>query len=193
MTVYVDNWQQQARVGRLNAQWSHLTAGPFDDLAELHAFARRIGLQKRWFQDKPWPRQHYDVTEPKRQRAIAAGAVAITWREGGEQRRAAAAAHRAIRATAQAEPPGWVAPFGEPVAYLHRVDPAAGPSLGTSDPAHGSTVCGRPLLAIEAWIPADRHEGDSLCAACCFPDAVAAAERRRAAEIGGPEPEGVLF
>lgn len=192
MTVYVDDWQQQARVGRLNAKWSHLTVGPFDDLAELHAFARRIGLQRRWFQDKPWPRQHYDVTESKRQQAIAAGAVAITWREAGQQMAAAKLAHRAIRAAAESDPPGWVAPFGEPVAYLHRVDAAVTPSLGSSESAHGSTVCGRPLLASEAWIPAERRDGDNLCAACCFPDAAAMAARRRMAEAGA-EPEGVLF
>jgi hypothetical protein len=87
----VDDWQQKARVGRLAASWSHLTVGPDDDLAELHEFARRLGLQRRWFQDKPWPRQHYDVTESKRQQAIRLGAVAITWREAGEQMRAAIA------------------------------------------------------------------------------------------------------
>jgi hypothetical protein len=85
MTVYVDDWRQPARVGRLNARWSHLTVGPDDDLAELHAFAARIGLRRSWFQNEPWPRQHYDVTESKRQEAIRAGAVAITWREAGKQ------------------------------------------------------------------------------------------------------------
>ena len=85
MTVYVDDFRIQARVGRLNARWSHLTCGPFDDLEELHAFAAKIGLQHRWFQDKPWPRAHYDVTESKRQEAIRAGATPITWREAGKQ------------------------------------------------------------------------------------------------------------
>jgi hypothetical protein len=84
MTIYVDDWMQPARVGRLSAKWSHLTVGPFDDIGELHDFAAKIGLQRRWYQDKPWPRQHYDVTESKRQAAIAAGAVAITWRETGQ-------------------------------------------------------------------------------------------------------------
>ena len=85
MTVYVDDWQQQARVGRLSAKWSHLRVGPFDDIEELHEFAARLGLQRRWFQGKSWPRQHYDVTETKRQAAIAAGAVAISWKETGRQ------------------------------------------------------------------------------------------------------------
>lgn len=85
MTVYVDDWRQQATVGRLTARWSHLTVGPEDDIAELHAFALRIGLRRSWFQDKPWPLAHYDVTESKRQAAIRAGAVPIAWLEAGRQ------------------------------------------------------------------------------------------------------------
>lgn len=84
--IYVDDFRVPARVGRLNARWSHLTAGPDDDIAELHAFAAKIGLQRRWFQAKGWPRDHYDVTDSKRTEAIAAGAVAITWREGARMR-----------------------------------------------------------------------------------------------------------
>lgn len=86
MTVYVDDWRQQARVGRLSARWSHLFAGPDDDIAELHDLAAKIGLRRPWFQAKGWPRDHYDVTESKRREAIAAGAVAVTWREGGKMR-----------------------------------------------------------------------------------------------------------
>jgi hypothetical protein len=86
MTVYVDDWRQPARVGRITARWSHLTVGPDDHLAELHTFAASIGLRRAWFQDKPWPRAHYDVTDSKRRHAIAAGAVPITWHEAGQQR-----------------------------------------------------------------------------------------------------------
>jgi Protein of unknown function (DUF4031) len=82
MTVYVDNYRVPARVGRLTARWSHLFVAPGDDLEELHAFAARIGLRRTWFQDKP-PLCHYDVTDTKRQQAIAAGAKAITWHETG--------------------------------------------------------------------------------------------------------------
>jgi hypothetical protein len=53
MTVFVDNWQQHATVGSLTAVWSHLFVGPWDDLAELRQFAAQLGLQRRWFQDKP--------------------------------------------------------------------------------------------------------------------------------------------
>lgn len=74
MTVYVDDARIPARAGRTAGNWSHLYAGPWDDPAELHALAAAIGLRRSWYQDKPWPRGHYDVTEPRRENAIAAGA-----------------------------------------------------------------------------------------------------------------------
>ena len=111
MTVYVDDFRVQARVGRLSAKWSHLTVGPFDDVAELHEFAQRIGLRPSWFQDKGWPRDHYDVTESKRQEAITAGAVAVTWRESGQMRTRAIDARRSAgnavcTRTTDGKPPG---------------------------------------------------------------------------------------
>jgi hypothetical protein len=87
MTVYVDNWRQRACVGSVDAVWSHMFAGPYDDLEELHDLAAKISLLRRWFQDKPWPKEHYDVTETRRQMAIRAGAVSITWEQGGQMRR----------------------------------------------------------------------------------------------------------
>lgn len=74
MTVYVDNMKMRAKVGSLDARWSHLTADTKD---ELHAFARSIGLQRAWFQDKPNGHWHYDVTDGKRNQAIFKGAVEI--------------------------------------------------------------------------------------------------------------------
>lgn len=91
MAVYVDDMRLRARVGRINARWSHLAA---DGVDELHAFAQKIGLKRAWFQDKPgFP--HYDVTDAKRQQAIRAGAIAITWREMAERRDLGAARERA--------------------------------------------------------------------------------------------------
>ncbi|KDP00188.1 DUF4031 domain-containing protein [Mycobacterium avium] len=91
MTVYVDDARIPARVGRYDTRWSHLFA---DTQAELHGFAARLGLQRRWFQDptkvgkplaKPGSRAaenwHYDVTDAKRKQAIALGAIEVTWRE----------------------------------------------------------------------------------------------------------------
>ncbi|TWI05974.1 uncharacterized protein DUF4031 [Luteimonas cucumeris] len=70
MTVYVDDavtlWRGQ--------RWAHLMA---DTLAELHAFAARLGLPRRAFQDKT-SGAHYDVNAALREQAIALGAVAIS-------------------------------------------------------------------------------------------------------------------
>lgn len=81
MTVYVDDARIPARVGRISGRWSHLFTDS-TDLAELHAFAGRIGLRRAWFQHKPGPGydfSHYDVTDGKRRQAIAAGAVQVPW------------------------------------------------------------------------------------------------------------------
>jgi Protein of unknown function (DUF4031) len=99
VTVYVDDWRQWAQVGPVEGRWSHLTA---DSDAELHEFASRLGLRREWFQDRhrDATRHHYDVTEPTRVRAIAAGARAVTWREAARirrQRREAEAASAAGR------------------------------------------------------------------------------------------------
>lgn len=74
MTVYVDDMKRPAKVGRIEAEWSHLLADTDD---ELHAFAVRLGLKRAWFQKPGTPIAHYDVTEPKRQQAIKLGAVQI--------------------------------------------------------------------------------------------------------------------
>lgn len=82
MTIYVDDWRQKARVGRISGRWSHLFSDTCDE--ELHALAACIGLRRSWFQKADNPLQtyrHYDVTESLRIKAIDAGAVAITWRD----------------------------------------------------------------------------------------------------------------
>lgn len=54
----------------------HLVA---DDLDELHAFARRVGLRREWFQDGPRP--HYDLTTHRAlERALHAGAKRVSRR-----------------------------------------------------------------------------------------------------------------
>lgn len=74
MSVYVDDMRRRARVGRLDAVWSHLLADTDD---ELHAFAARLGLRRSWFQKPGTPIAHYGVTEPKRQLALRLGAIPI--------------------------------------------------------------------------------------------------------------------
>jgi Protein of unknown function (DUF4031) len=90
MTVYVDNARIPARVGRTAAHWSHLTADTKD---ELHTFAELLGLRRSWFQTckrsascqppERCPHWHYDVTDPQREQAIAAGARPVDIREMG--------------------------------------------------------------------------------------------------------------
>ncbi len=56
----------------------HLTTD--GDLDELHAFAKKIGLRREWFQEhKRMP--HYDLTPAKREKAIASGAVYVSARQ----------------------------------------------------------------------------------------------------------------
>lgn len=63
---------QTRRTSSRNAHlWCHLWA---DTPEELHALARRIGLKRAWFQDRPgFP--HYDLTPGRRALALRAGAV----------------------------------------------------------------------------------------------------------------------
>lgn len=69
MTVYVDEPVNEWR-GKM---WCHMFA---DEIDELHKFAKRMDLNRDWFQsDKRLP--HYDVTENKRRIAIRLGAVEV--------------------------------------------------------------------------------------------------------------------
>jgi hypothetical protein len=51
---------------------SHMFA---DTLEELHAFAKRIGLRREWFQDKRLP--HYDLNPGRYAKAVAAGVIEL--------------------------------------------------------------------------------------------------------------------
>ncbi len=79
MAVYVDDMRRRARVGRLDATWSHLLA---DTPEELDAVARRMGLRRSWLQHEGTPREHYDLTDPRRETALRLGALSITYPHG---------------------------------------------------------------------------------------------------------------
>lgn len=67
MAVYVDN----VRIEWRGRKWCHLVA---DSLEELHEFAKRLGMQKGWFQqDASYP--HYDITVESRLLALQLGAI----------------------------------------------------------------------------------------------------------------------
>lgn len=81
MTVYVDNMRRRARVGRINARWSHLMA---DTHTELEEFARRLGLAPVWLQHAGDHLEHYDVTDTVRAQAVKMGAQPMKYgRESG--------------------------------------------------------------------------------------------------------------
>ena len=79
VTIYIDDMQLPARVGPVDGVWSHLLSDlPGEDgHDELLAFAGRLGLEARWIQKEGTTTEHFDVTEPTRQRALALGAVPI--------------------------------------------------------------------------------------------------------------------
>lgn len=73
MGVYVDSEKIKWR----SRVWCHLVA---DDLDELHAFASLLGLKRAWFQNKR-SCPHYDITMPKKQKALTLGACELDRRE----------------------------------------------------------------------------------------------------------------
>ena len=81
MTVYVDDMQRPARVGRVDGVWSHLLSDlpGVDGQRELVAFAVRLGLEPAWLQNAGTPTEHFDVTEPTRQQALRSGATPIRY------------------------------------------------------------------------------------------------------------------
>lgn len=70
MSVYVDD--MKASHGRM--VMCHMIADTED---ELHAMADRIGVARKWFQQKP-SGDHYDVALSKRALAVKFGAKQIT-------------------------------------------------------------------------------------------------------------------
>jgi Protein of unknown function (DUF4031) len=78
MTVYVD----QLFATTPSTRWPYTRACHLlcdGNIQELHAFARRLGLKRSWFQDhhsnaRLW---HYDLTPGKRAAALKLGAQVI--------------------------------------------------------------------------------------------------------------------
>ena len=67
--VYIDNFF--AQYGRM--KMCHMIA---DSEEELHQFAVKIGLKRKWFQNTNNP--HYDVSISYRKKAVAYGAAEVT-------------------------------------------------------------------------------------------------------------------
>lgn len=99
MTIYVDDMRLVARVGPIDGVWSHLLSDlPGEEgTRELLTFAASIGIETRWLQKPGTSHEHFDVTEPTRQRALTAGATPIGY--GREVARITLAKARAERAS----------------------------------------------------------------------------------------------
>jgi len=94
VTVYVDD--MRAPYGRM--VMCHMMAA---DLDELHAMAKLIGVQRRWFQG-----DHYDICLSKRKRAIEAGAEEVSARQLVAMRKARRELTRAALAATEGEQGG---------------------------------------------------------------------------------------
>ena len=73
MAVYVDSM----RAPYHGMIMCHMVA---DTLDELHTMADRIGMSRRWFQNKSG-KPHYDISLEMRALAVELGAIEISWRE----------------------------------------------------------------------------------------------------------------
>lgn len=85
MSVYVDElivWPNAKGIFKKGS--CHLSA---DTLDELHAFAKKLGLKRSWFQNHKLL-AHYDLVPSKRDQAIKLGAIVEGAMEGARRRRA---------------------------------------------------------------------------------------------------------
>lgn len=78
MAVYVDD--MRAPFGRMIM--CHMIA---DSTEELLAMADAIGVARRWIQKAGTRWEHFDISLSRRQKAIEAGAVAITRKDLGRR------------------------------------------------------------------------------------------------------------
>ena len=158
-----DPRRRAARVPRRGlpfTSWCHMATD--GDLAELHAFAARLGLRRAWFQ-----RDHYDLPPHGRAAAVALGAVEVS---AGELllRMAGPRGDRARRRV--------LAPAGG-VAWLRG---AGGPAV-LRYPAGALVVIGGPPGAGKSTLAARVVDAERV--PVLDPDA--AARRRRRAVGGG--------
>lgn len=110
MAVYVDpiveyeRAQVKPEARKYGTKWCHMIA---DTPKELRAMASDIGLRVEWHQDsaKRPALHHYDLTPPKRARAVAHGAIELSHEEFG--RKMAGRVQGEIVAASSEQPIGW--------------------------------------------------------------------------------------
>lgn len=85
--IYVDDYQKPHKVnGFLMGCWSHLFCHP-QSTERLIAFANTMGLKPEWIQHTGTYKEHFDVTETMRQKAISMGAIPVDVKTGAKLRR----------------------------------------------------------------------------------------------------------
>jgi hypothetical protein len=198
----VDDLHIFKRVNGLDRRWSHLLA---DTVEELHAFAEQLGLRRAWFQDpvvngRPRPKPgsraaegwHYDVTDSKRERAIALGAEPIRWWN----------LYQVIDARVARRLYAWASDDGPEAGALHVVGihhlasarPVAERFLEAASDGHarmGELLAGEPERRWALFRPVDRGQeldrwvqgpGDGAVAVLTWPDACHNQRQRTAAQ-----------
>jgi hypothetical protein len=82
MTVYVDQLKEypvtaiSKRAQKWGQKWCHMWS---DDIDQLHAMAKHIGLKQEYFQDGKF--KHYDLIPFKRAKAIEFGAIEMSLKD----------------------------------------------------------------------------------------------------------------
>jgi len=85
MAVYVDDMYKYPEWGQFGRMiMSHMVA---DTREELLATVDKIGVQRKWIQERDTPREHFDICVAKRKLAIQFGAIEIGMRELAEMTR----------------------------------------------------------------------------------------------------------
>lgn len=78
MTIYVDAPKYYAHARTASKLWSHMATDADPD--ELHAFAKALGLQRRWYQNHALV-PHYDIVPRLFRLAQQEGAILVETRE----------------------------------------------------------------------------------------------------------------
>lgn len=74
MSVYVDS----ARIPYGRMLMSHMIA---DTSEELVAMAKAIGVNPKWIQHPGTHKEHFDVCDSRREKALELGAIAFSWKD----------------------------------------------------------------------------------------------------------------
>ena len=77
MGVYIDSMNAPYR----GMKMCHMMADSTEELLEM---ADKIGVQRKWLQSKGTPREHFDICQSKKSKALKLGAEEVNWRKIGE-------------------------------------------------------------------------------------------------------------